>query len=89
MTKLTNLVGEMKEQLEGFNSKGEGWGKTSELQDEMQETFRQQQKMETILKINEKQSRELWDEFKKNNLQTIRVQERQKGNPNEESTVTT
>lgn len=38
--------------------------KISELEDEMQKTSREQQRMEIALKITQEQNRKLWDDFK-------------------------
>ena len=59
----------------------------SELEDEQQEAYRQQQTMGRDLKIALGRIRGLEDDAKRNNIRIIGVPEGQEGNPNKKATV--
>lgn len=88
MTELKNLVGEMKISKEGFTSGVTvAEDRINVLKFEVQKITKQQQKKGKSLKINEKLTRELWDELKNTNIRAIGFLEGQEGNADEEAIV--
>ena len=82
-TEVNNIITEMKNTLEGINSRiteAEEW--ISDLEDRMVEFTAVEQNKEKGMKRNEDSLRDLWDNIKRNNIRIIGVpegQEREKG----------
>ena len=82
-TEMTNTITEMKTTLEGINSRmTEAEERISDLEDRMVAFTAVKQNKEKRMKRNEDSLRDLWDNFKHNNICIIGVpegEEREKG----------
>ncbi|XP_055984842.1 LOW QUALITY PROTEIN: prefoldin subunit 3 [Sorex fumeus] len=76
---MKNMVPDIKELIVTLKSRiTEAEQKIKELQDEKEPT-KKQQKVQNCLKRNQQHTRELWDEFKRNNVRIIGVPEELEG----------
>ena len=80
---MNNTINEIKNSLEGFNSRiTEAEERISDLEDRMVEFTAAEQNKEKRMKSNEDSLRDLWDNIKCNNIRIIGVpegEEREKG----------
>ena len=73
---MNNTITEMKNTLEGINSRiTEGEEQISDLEDRMVEFTAMEQNKEKTMKRNEDSLRDLWDNIKCNNIHIIGVSE--------------
>ena len=79
---MNNTITEMKNALEGINSRITEAERISDLEDRMVEFTAAEQNKERRMKRNENSLRDLWDNIKHNNIHIIGVpegEEREKG----------
>ena len=73
---MNNTITEMKNTLEGFNSRiTEAQERLSDLEDRMVEFTAAEQHKEKRMKRNEDSLRDLWENVKRNNIRIIGVSE--------------
>ena len=74
---MNNTITEMKNTLEGINSRITGKERISDLEDRMLEITAAEQTKEKRMKRNEDSLRDLWDNIKCNHIRIIGVPERE------------
>ena len=85
---MNNAINEIKNTLEGTNSRiTEAEDKTREVEDRMVEIIETERKIEKIIKRNENNIRDLWDNVKRPNMRTIGVPEEEDKKKDHEKTL--
>ena len=74
-TEINNTLPKIKNSLEGTNSRIQEGEWISEVEDRLVQINNEEQNKENRMKINEDSLRELWDNFKHNNISIIGLPE--------------